>query len=313
MHLEGIWGILAWPSDGAFSLDDLGGGCWGKGGHGWVAGQCDARRANLGQERDGCDCVTLACDLEEAAREIAKITLTASLQRSTRFSLSLSSPRMDSDIPQSHFRDALATTIHSLVTKLATFPDIDHDPPDVPTPQQPDALLVLLPLLIVLSTFLLLLLTFLICVLLVRRRRGIILRDSDGPVDMSREELIEGEGGFEGVESRWLEGVAENVRRDYLRAKGVFSSLSKPSRPLIRFHSSLFPQTTNFNILRIPCQPTSLYRSSSRYRKRVSRRGPSSPTMRPSTHSLSTPGLKLHSFPIPRAPPVCSRIFPFQS
>ncbi|KAJ2913382.1 hypothetical protein MD484_g7021, partial [Candolleomyces efflorescens] len=126
---------------------------------------------------------------------------------------------MDLDIPQSNFRDALATTIHSLVTKLATFPDIDHDPPDVPTPQQPDALLVLLPLLIVLSTFLLLLLTFLICVLLVRRRRGIILRDSDGPVDMSREELIEGEGGFEGVESRWLEGVAENVRRDYLRAK----------------------------------------------------------------------------------------------
>ncbi|TFK30494.1 SPRY-domain-containing protein [Coprinopsis marcescibilis] len=91
------------------------------------------------------------------------------------------------------------------------------DPDD--SPQQPDALLVLLPLLIVLTTFLLLLLTFLICVLLVRRRRGIMLRDNDGPVDMSREELIEGEGGFEGVESRWLEGVAENVGRDYLRAR----------------------------------------------------------------------------------------------
>lgn len=88
-------------------------------------------------------------------------------------------------------------------------------------PRQPDALLVLLPLLIVLSTFLFLLLTFLICVLLVRRRRGIMLRDSDGPVDLSREELIEGEGGFEGVESRWLEGVAENVRRDYLQARGM--------------------------------------------------------------------------------------------
>lgn len=124
------------------------------------------------------------------------------------------------DNDQATFRDALAGQIHHLVTKFATFPDIEHDPPDMPSPQQPDALLVLLPLLIVLSTFLLLLLTFLICVLVVRRRRGIILRDNDGPVDMSREELIEGEGGFEGVESRWLENQPENVRRDYLRTKG---------------------------------------------------------------------------------------------
>ncbi|TFK77045.1 SPRY-domain-containing protein [Pluteus cervinus] len=36
---------------------------------------------------------------------------------------------------------------------------------------------------------------------------------------MSREELIEGEGGFEGVESRWLENTDEAERRDYLRAK----------------------------------------------------------------------------------------------
>ncbi|KAG5648044.1 hypothetical protein DXG03_007079 [Asterophora parasitica] len=86
-------------------------------------------------------------------------------------------------------------------------------------PQQSDALLVLLPLLIVLSTFLFLLLAFLICVLLIRRRRGISLADHDGPVDMSREELIEGEGGFDGVESRWLESVPDHVRRDYLRAK----------------------------------------------------------------------------------------------
>ncbi|KAH0590657.1 hypothetical protein H2248_000787 [Termitomyces sp. 'cryptogamus'] len=85
--------------------------------------------------------------------------------------------------------------------------------------QQPDALLVLLPLLIVLSTFLFLLLVFLICVLLIRRRRGISLNDRDGPVDMSREELVEGDGGFEGVESRWLEGVSEPTRREYNRAK----------------------------------------------------------------------------------------------
>ncbi|KZT30439.1 SPRY-domain-containing protein [Neolentinus lepideus HHB14362 ss-1] len=81
------------------------------------------------------------------------------------------------------------------------------------------ALLVLLPLLIVLSTFLFLLLVFLVCIILLRRRRGILLRDSDGPVDMSREELIEGEGGFDVMESRWLESVNEVERRSYLRAK----------------------------------------------------------------------------------------------
>ncbi|TRM66139.1 hypothetical protein BD626DRAFT_566767 [Schizophyllum amplum] len=88
-----------------------------------------------------------------------------------------------------------------------------------PSPPQQDALMILLPLLIVLSTFLFLLLVFLVCVLLVRRRRGISLRDSDGPVDMSREELIDGEGGFEGVEARWLESVPEHVQRDYKRAR----------------------------------------------------------------------------------------------
>jgi hypothetical protein len=99
------------------------------------------------------------------------------------------------------------------------------DPGDTPDgrPSAPphDALLVLLPLLIVLSTFLFMLLFFLVCVILIRRRRGIVLRDSDGPVDMSREELIDGEGGFEGVEARWMESVNESVRRSYLRAKGM--------------------------------------------------------------------------------------------
>ncbi|PPR06875.1 hypothetical protein CVT24_011565 [Panaeolus cyanescens] len=89
----------------------------------------------------------------------------------------------------------------------------------LPEHQQPDALLVLLPLLIVLSTFLFLLLTFLLCALVIRRRRGIILRDNDGPVDMSREELIEGEGGFQTLESNWLESLPENARRAYHRSK----------------------------------------------------------------------------------------------
>ncbi len=85
-----------------------------------------------------------------------------------------------------------------------------------------DALLVLLPLLIVLSTFLFLLLLFLICILLLRRRRGIALRDNDGPIDMTRDDLVQGEGGFDGVESRWLESVNDSTRRLYLRAKGSF-------------------------------------------------------------------------------------------
>lgn len=83
-----------------------------------------------------------------------------------------------------------------------------------------DPLLVLLPLLIILSTFLFLLLTFLVCVIIVRRRRGIILRDNDGPIDMSREDLIDGDGGFENLEFRWLEEADDSMRRNYLRAKG---------------------------------------------------------------------------------------------
>ncbi|KZV71306.1 SPRY-domain-containing protein [Peniophora sp. CONT] len=90
---------------------------------------------------------------------------------------------------------------------------------DPPRQDGRDALLVLLPLLIVLSTFLFLLLLFLISLVILRRRRGISLGDHNGPVDMSREDLVQGEGGFEGVESRWLESVSENERRNYLRAK----------------------------------------------------------------------------------------------
>ncbi|KAF9778229.1 SPRY-domain-containing protein [Thelephora terrestris] len=86
-------------------------------------------------------------------------------------------------------------------------------------PPNRDALLFLLPLLIVLSTFLFLILLFLVFVILLRRRRGIRLRDGDGPIDLSREDLVEGEGGLEGVESRWLESVSESERRTYLRAK----------------------------------------------------------------------------------------------
>ncbi|CAL1695948.1 unnamed protein product [Somion occarium] len=117
--------------------------------------------------------------------------------------------------------DVLSATLHVLQDSLNPSIDTILPPQDQMPPQGPsrDAFYILLPLLIVLSTFLFLLLLFLICVILLRRRRGIMLRDQDGPVDMSREDLIEGEGGFEGVESRWLESVSEHARRSYLRAK----------------------------------------------------------------------------------------------
>ena len=116
-----------------------------------------------------------------------------------------------------------------------------EDPTQPGAPPNRDALLFLLPLLIVLSTFLFLILLFLVFVILLRRRRGIRLRDGEGPIDLSREEFIGGEGGLEGVESRWLESVSETERRTYLRAKGTFNlnwlsdiscgSLTDQSRP----------------------------------------------------------------------------------
>ncbi|KAI8995574.1 SPRY-domain-containing protein [Trametes punicea] len=102
--------------------------------------------------------------------------------------------------------------------RIATPYDLD-DHPHQPSNGSHDAFYILLPMLIVLSTFLFLLLLFLVSVILLRRRRGIMLRDNEGPIDMSREDLIEGEGGFEGVESRWLETVSESERRAYLRSK----------------------------------------------------------------------------------------------
>jgi len=86
-----------------------------------------------------------------------------------------------------------------------------------------NALLVLLLLLIVLSTLPFLLLLLLICILLLRRHCRIVLRDNDGPMDMSRDDIVQGEGGFDGVESRWLGNVNDSTRRLYLGAKGWFT------------------------------------------------------------------------------------------
>ncbi|KAG8904694.1 Rsp5p-dependent ubiquitination, sorting of cargo proteins at the multivesicular body [Tulasnella sp. 403] len=97
--------------------------------------------------------------------------------------------------------------------------------------QRNEALAILLPLLIVLSTLLFLLLLFLVCILLLRRRRAIVLRDNEGPVDLSREDVVEGDGGFDTIESRWLESVNEQERASYRRAQAFQSQYPPNSLP----------------------------------------------------------------------------------
>ncbi|GAA5975294.1 hypothetical protein JCM5350_006417 [Sporobolomyces pararoseus] len=90
--------------------------------------------------------------------------------------------------------------------------------PNPPTSRDSDATLaIIIPLIIVLTT--LLFLIFLLIILLLKRRRGIVLSEEGGPTNLEREDLIDGEGGFEGVEQRWLEEVEEPVRIGYQRAK----------------------------------------------------------------------------------------------
>ena len=146
---------------------------------------------------------------------------------------------------------AIQDNIQDVRIAIAANPD---DYPHQPGNGSRDAFYIILPMLIVLSTFLFLLLLFLVSVILLRRRRGIMLRDNEGPIDMSREDLIEGEGGFEGVESRWLETVGESERRAYLRSKGEagshacsYVSLTEPTNTVQNF---------NCSIRQIPCLRT---------------------------------------------------------
>lgn len=67
------------------------------------------------------------------------------------------------------------------------------------------------------------------------------LGDDGGPVDLSVGDGVWGEGGVDGVESRWLEQQDDDVRRGYQRAKGA-----APSR------SCLYPRR------RDPCEGPSL-------------------------------------------------------
>ncbi|PWN32893.1 SPRY-domain-containing protein [Meira miltonrushii] len=117
--------------------------------------------------------------------------------------------------------------IHSPTSFMLTNEGGDGPPPIFSPPESSDeTLALLLPLLVLLSTLLLLLLTFVILVIFVRRRARIALTDGDGPLDVGREEELEGLGGLDGIEERWLETVDDATRRGYLRAKDW--SLSSP-------------------------------------------------------------------------------------
>lgn len=94
------------------------------------------------------------------------------------------------------------------------------DPQDIPQRGSVSLLYVLLPLLIVLSTLLFLVLVFLIALVWVRRRRGIRLVEEGGPLDLTRNDGVIGEGGIAGVEQRWLEQVSPEVAEGYRRGKG---------------------------------------------------------------------------------------------
>lgn len=127
------------------------------------------------------------------------------------------------------------------------------------------SLALLLPLLILLSTLLFLLVFFLVFLIVVRKRRGrgIALQDHEGPLDLSREEEFEGEGGIAGVEERWLEQQDEAVQRGYERAK-------RESYPtVVRYYCRIIrsdishlymlydePQSGNNNTFPILWQPT---------------------------------------------------------
>lgn len=119
---------------------------------------------------------------------------------------------------------------------------MDQDPwhPDLPNPTRSEndngggvstLLLVFIPVLVVVLTVLVGMVVFLIVVLYVRRKRGIRLLEDGGPLDLSKGDGVVGEGGVEGVESRWLETVDPEVREAYNRAKDWQSQYPPTSIP----------------------------------------------------------------------------------
>jgi hypothetical protein len=108
----------------------------------------------------------------------------------------------------------------ALPSLAAAAAQIELPPPYDDGDDGPSAvLLIFIPILVVILTVLLGVLIFLIAVLVMRRQRGIRLTEDGGPLDLSRGDGVIGEGGVEGVESRWLETVDPDVREAYLRTK----------------------------------------------------------------------------------------------
>lgn len=112
--------------------------------------------------------------------------------------------------------------------------------PGAPTPEpRQDApndgfstvLLIFIPIMVVILTVLLGLVVFLVTVLYLRRKKGIKLTEDGGPLDLGKGngDGVIGEGGVEGVEARWLEGVEPDVREAYRKAKGGCSPRSTHS------------------------------------------------------------------------------------
>lgn len=102
---------------------------------------------------------------------------------------------------------------HVEMYSAAQYDDSDSDGPST-------VLIVFIPILVVILTVLLGVLIFLIAVLIMRRQKGIRLTEDGGPLDLSRGDGVIGEGGVEGVESRWLETADPDVREAYRRTKG---------------------------------------------------------------------------------------------
>nr|XP_019008380.1 endosome protein [Kwoniella pini CBS 10737]OCF47161.1 endosome protein [Kwoniella pini CBS 10737] len=99
-------------------------------------------------------------------------------------------------------------------------------PQPTPNPSQGDGdsgystiLLIFIPVMVVVLTVLLGLVVFLVAVLYMRRRKGIRLTEDGGPLDLSKSDGVIGEGGVEGVESRWIETLDADVKEAYKRAK----------------------------------------------------------------------------------------------
>lgn len=137
----------------------------------------------------------------------------------------------NSDSRQQQPMEALRQLAHQLQLQRAPPPQVEPAAASTTVSMARDpALSLLLPLLILLSTLLFLLVFFLIFIIVLKRRRGrgIALTDNDGPIDLAREEELEGEGGLAGIEERWLEQQDDAPQAGYERAKCTPSS-SSPS------------------------------------------------------------------------------------